>query len=128
MPGLIKNIFKDSGPNGFIANVDKLILVKTFTNTDTFNDVNVINNVAEVAIVNGDITLSGAEGEPRVMTIAAKPGVTATAASGDTPDHKFVFVDSVNQKIYWVPEENSDLVFPVGKKIKFPSLNYTVNT
>ncbi len=127
MPGLVKNIFRDGGPNAFIANVDKLILVNTFTNTDTFNDVNATNNVAEVAIAGGDVTLSGAEGAPRVMTVAAKPGVAATADSGASPDHKFVFVDTVNQEIYWVPEEDSDLAFSNGDSLNFPSLIFTIN-
>lgn len=117
--------FLDGGFTAFKANVNKMILLKSYAVSDTYAAVNVTNNLAEIAVATGDFTLSGADGADRIMTSTAKNDVTVAASSGASPNLHIAFVDTVNSKIYWVTDEASDQVITAGNKVNFPALTCT---
>lgn len=117
--------FLDGGFTAFKANVNKMVLLKAYTAGDSYATVNATNNIAEVAMVTGDFPLSNGASGSRVMTVAAKNGVTATADSGASPDLHIAFVDTVNSVVYWVTDETSNQVVTNGNTVNFPSLTYT---
>lgn len=117
--------FLDGGFTAFKANVNRMILLKAYTPGDTYATVNTTNNIAQVAVATGDFPLSNGASNSRVMTAAAKNGVTATADSGASPDLHIAFVDTVNSVVYWVTDETSNQVVINGNTVNFPSLTYT---
>lgn len=117
--------FLDGGFTAFKANVNKMILLKSYATSDDFTAVNVTNNLAQVAVTAADFTVAGANAAPRVMTSAVKNDVDVTASATGTPDLHVAFVDTVNSKVYWVTDETSNQPITAGNKVNFPALTCT---
>lgn len=106
-------------------NATRLLLLKTYTAGDSYATV-IANKLAEVAMTTLDFAISGADAAPRVLTTTAKPGVTASASSGPTPDLHFALTDNVG-KVLAVTDETSNQEIVSGNSVNFPSLTYTSN-
>lgn len=119
----------DGGLNAIKTGATVMRLIKSFAITDTHATV-VGNTVASVAMASGDFTIANdvndTNGAPkRKLTVAAKPGVTASAGSGAAPDLHIAFTDGTN--VLWVTDETSNVVVNSGDTVNFPSITYTVN-
>lgn len=115
----------DGGPNYLIANVNKIVVLKNFSIADTFNTVNVTNNILEVATTGSEFTITGANGAARVVTTPAKNAVTATADSGAITAMHVAFVDTVNSRIIEVYPANGVNQIDNLKKYDIPSFTIT---
>lgn len=114
----------DNGLNAIKNNANSMVLIKAYSAGDSYATVNG-NVVAEVAMTSGDYTL-GSSGSDRTLTTASgKTDSAADANSGASPDLRIAFRDTVNSKVLWVTEENTDQVITAGNAVTFPSLVYT---
>lgn len=112
----------DGGLNAIKTVATKMLLIKAYTLGDSYATVTG-NLVAEVAMVAGDYTLSGADAASRVLTVAAK-SAAATVNSGATPNLHIAFTNGAN-KVLWVTDETSDQVITSGNTVNFPAITYT---
>lgn len=106
-----------------IAGATKMLLLKTYLAADPYATV-VANAVASQNMVAGDFSKSGADGAARVLTVAAKSGVPATANSGATPDLHIAFTNGVDT-VLLVTDETTDQEIVSGNTVNFPELTYT---
>ncbi|SFW21850.1 hypothetical protein [Nitrosovibrio sp. Nv17] len=114
----------DGGLNAIRGGAARMLLIKAYAAGDSYATV-AGNAICTITMAPGDFTLSGAPGNPRVCTVAAKSG-TASAGSGPAPDLHIAFTDG-SAKVLWVTDETSDQVVTGGNTIGFPSITYTAN-
>lgn len=114
----------DGGLNAIKNGATRMLLLKAYTFKDNYATVT-SNAIAAVIMASGDYALSGADGDPRVLTVAARSG-TASADSGSTPDLHIAFTDNAS-KVLLVTDETSNQVVTNGNTVNFPSLTYTSN-
>lgn len=112
----------DGGLNGIKNVATKMLLIKAYSLGDSYATVTG-NLVAEVTMVAGDYTLTGADAASRVLTVAAK-SATASVGSGATPNLHIAFTNGSN-KVLWVTDETSDQVITSGNTVNFPTITYT---
>lgn len=114
----------DGGPDYFMANVTKIVILSSYTLADNYTTVNVTNNVGEVASTSGDYSLSGGDGAARVMTTTAKNGVTATANAPGTPDLHVAYLSG--SQVLLVTDELTNQAIVSGNDYNIPSTTYTL--
>jgi len=104
----------------------KMHVIKAYASGDSYATVT-SNSVADVDMATADFTMSGAAGAARVMTVAAKNGLTASANSGAGPNLHVALVDSTGTIVLLVTDETSDQVVTLGNTVNVPGWTYTVN-
>lgn len=104
-------------------NAIRMVLLKAYTANDSYATV-VSNAVCSVPIAAGDMTIGGASGQPRTITVAGK-SANATADSGATPDLHVALTNNVDT-VYFVTQELSDQEITNGNTINFPSWTGTL--
>lgn len=116
----------DGGLNSIKNNCDKLILASTYASGDSYATV-VGNTLAEVAMTASDFTHgNGAAGARTLTTASGKQDTSANASGGGAPMH-FCFVDTVNSRVLWATDENTDQTITINNPVAFPALTYTSN-
>lgn len=104
----------------------KMHLIKAYAAGDSYATVTG-NSCAVVDMATADFVQSGAAGAARTCTVAAKAGVTVTAASGAAPNLHIALVDSTTSEVLYVIDETSDQVISAGgNTVNFPSHTYVV--
>jgi hypothetical protein len=103
----------------------KQYLVKTYAAADSYATV-VGNAVASADMSQAELTLSSV-GTARKLTVAAKPSLTATAASGANPDLHQVLVDATGSAVLLVTDETADASIGLGETVNLSSWSYTVS-
>lgn len=122
----------DNGPQGALitpagtTDQIKAHLIKAYTGGDSYATVTTTNTLANVSLAAGDLVMSGAAGAARVLTVAAKNGLTATGSSGAGPNLHIALVDTVSSAVILVTDETSDQVVTAGNTVNIPSWTYTV--
>lgn len=101
----------------------KMLLLKSYAVNDSYATV-MAASVASVDMVPGDFAITGAAGASRVVTVAAKSLVPATASSGASPDLHIAFTDGVSE-VFLVTDETSNQEIINGNDVNFPSITYT---
>lgn len=114
----------DGGLNAIKNGAVSMLLLKAYAVADSYAVV-AGNAICAVTMASGDYALSGADGAPRVLAVAAKSG-TASASSTATPDLHIAFTDNVS-KVLYVTDETSNQVVTSGNTVSFPALTYTSN-
>lgn len=130
MPKWANSNVLDSGPNYIIglaatAGRIKQHLIKTYTAGASYATV-VGNSVGSVDLTGSDFTISSV-GSHRKTTIAAQAGITASAASGASPDSHLALVDSVGSAVLLVTDETANDAIALSQVFNMPSWSYTVN-
>lgn len=111
----------DNGLNYIKNNCDKVLVIIAYTNGDSYASVtDTANVVAESAMSSTDFTLSGSSN--RTVTAASKSDAAANNTGNPT---RFAYIDTVNNKVLWVPEENSAQTVTAGNPVVIPSLTHT---
>ena len=113
----------DGGLSAIKTGASKMLLISAYAAADSYATVTG-NQLAEVAMVSGDYTLSSS-GSNRVLTTAAGKSATASASSA-TPNLHIAFTDGAS-KVLWVTDETSDQAITSGNTVNFPQLTYTSN-
>lgn len=116
--------FLDGGLDYLKANATHQLLIKAYAAADSYATVTG-NACADATMVNGDFVKS-ASGSNRLLTIAAKAGISVTANSGASPNLHLAFTDGSANVIY-VTDETTDQQVYSGNTVDFPALTYTVN-
>lgn len=114
----------DGGLNAIKTVASKMLLISAYAAADSYATVTG-NQLAEVAMVSGDYTLSSS-GSNRVLTTAAGKSAAASASAGGTPDLHIAFTDGAS-KVLWVTDETSNQAITSGNTVNFPQLTYTSN-
>lgn len=114
----------DGGLNAIKNGATRMLLLKTYAFADSYATVTG-NAICTVTMASGDYGIAGADGAPRVLTVAAKSG-TASVGSGATPNLHIAFTDNVS-KVLFVTDETTDQVITGGNTVNFPSVTYTSN-
>lgn len=123
MPKWVHADVLDGGLNAIKTGASKMLLISAYSAADSYATVTG-NQLAEVAMVSGDYTLSSS-GSNRVLTTAAGKSATASASSA-TPNLHIAFTDGAS-KVLWVTDETSDQAITSGNTVNFPQLTYTSN-
>lgn len=124
MPKFVHADVLDGGLNAIKTVATKQLLIKAYTGGDSYATV-IGNQIAEVAMVSADFTLSSS-GNNRLLTTASGKSAAASGNSGATPDLHIAFTDGA-AKVLWVTDETTDQVVTSGNTVNFPVLTYTTN-
>lgn len=114
----------DGGLASIKANAIRMILIKNYAFGDSYATV-LANALATSVMASADFTLSSS-GNNRLVTIAAKAGVTASASSVSGDNLHVAFTDG-SAKVLLVLDETTDQVVTSGNPVDFPAATYTSN-
>lgn len=112
----------DGGLNYLDANAVRYVLLKAYTAADTYATV-ATNIICSVTITAADMSIAGADGAPRILTVASKSG-TASANSGAAPDLHLALTNGLDTVLI-VTDETSNQVVTNGNEVTLPSFTYT---
>ncbi|MFA5387903.1 MAG: hypothetical protein WC322_06000 [Candidatus Paceibacterota bacterium] len=122
MPFVSQNVL-DNGLNHIKNNCDKLALVSSYTNGESYATV-AGKILAEVSMTSSDFTL-GSSGNNRTLTSASgKQDASANASGGDVNSY-LVFLNTTSSEVLWATDETSGQAVVAGNPVSFPSLVYT---
>lgn len=130
MPKWAASNVLDSGPEyirGLAATAGRIKqhVIKAYTAGDNYATV-IGNSCGVYDMAQADLVMSSS-GSNRRMTVAAKSGNNATAASGASPNLHFALVDSTSSAVLLVTDESTDQVITSGNPISLGSWTYDVN-
>lgn len=120
MPKYLHPDVLDGGPLVIKNSASKMLLIKAYAVADSFATVTG-NKVAEVAVVNGDFSLSTINTNERRLAGPAGKSAAASVNSGAAPNLHIAFVDAT--RVLWVTDETSDQVITAPNPVDFPQLN-----
>lgn len=110
------------------AGAVKEYLLNNYSAGDSYATVTAAANViAKSANLDNTTDLTvGASGSNRVLTVAAKSGITAIQNTS-TPDLHLALIDETNSLVLLVTDETSNQGVASGNTVNLPSWTYTVN-
>ena len=113
----------DGGIDVMKNSCTKMILLSAYT--ANYTTATTTNNIAEVAMVTGNFTKTGADGAARVLTTASGKTATASQSALGTPDLHIAFCDGT--RVLFVTDETSNQPVTSGNTVNFPVVTFTAN-